>query len=99
MSASSDLAATRNGYGLILATLIKRLDANGTLSKGEFRRELLELADRIQVDWDDAYEPGTTRLDVSALRALADALQEKKDGLTSRLGYGTNLDVTPNNDE
>lgn len=98
MSGSSELAATRNGYGLILATLIKRLDANGSLSKDEFRRELLELADRIQVDWEGAYEPGAARLDVSALRALADDLQEKKDGLTSRLGYGANLDVTPNND-
>ncbi|KRE14307.1 hypothetical protein ASE66_13020 [Bosea sp. Root483D1] len=99
MSASSDLAATRNGYSLILAKLIERLDANGALSKDDFRLELLELAARIEIDWEDAYEPGARRLDVAALRGIADRLQEKKDGLTSRLGYGAKLDAEPSNDE
>jgi len=99
MSTVSDFVATMNGYSLILATLIQRLDANGALSKEEFRLELLELATRIEADWKDAYEPGARRLDVAALRGLADGLQEKKDGLTSRLGFGANFDASSCNDE
>ena len=65
------LYSLANGHGLILETLVRHLAKRGLLSKEEFAVELSELAQKIEVQWKDAYATGTKRMDFAALRILA----------------------------
>lgn len=98
---SEDLLALyslANGHGLILETLVRHLDKRGLLSKEELAVELSELAQKIEVDWKDAYAPDAKRMDFAALRNLS---QDLRDGQrqSAKFGYRDKIDVdTPAND-